>query len=98
MEMNLKAARENVDGAATVARYTDVARWLTGRSAASAEDGIAWVRALVTSLQIPRLASHGVTPEHAMEIIVRAKSANSMKANPFMPGDHQLAGALAQAM
>ena len=98
MEMNLNAAREDTDGTATVARYTDVARWLTGRSAASAEDGVAWVRALVTTLQIPRLTSFGVTPSRAMEIIVRAKSASSMKANPVIPGDHQLAGVLAQAM
>ncbi len=98
MEMNLKAARENADGAATVARYTDVARWLTGRSAASPEDGVAWVQTLVTNLQIPRLTSHGVTSERVMEIIVRAKSASSMKANPVMPGDLQLAGVLAQAM
>ena len=97
MEMNLRAARENAAGA-VVARYTDVARWLTGRSDASAEDGVAWVHALVANLQIPRLAAHGVTPEHFMEIIVRAKSASSMKANPIAPGDHQLAGVLALAL
>ena len=98
MEMNLKAAREKPDGAVTVDRYTDVARWLTGRSGATAEDGIAWVRDLVTSLRIPRLSSHGITPGSVTEIVVRAKSASSMKANPIVPGEHQLAKVLAQAL
>lgn len=98
MEMNLKAARAKPDGAATVARYTEVAQWLTGRSTASAEDGIAWVRDIVARLRIPRLASYGLTSERFMEIVVRAKSASSMKANPILPGDHQLTGVLAQAL
>jgi len=98
MGMNLRVARENANGTATVARYTEIARWLTGRGDASAEDGIAWVRDLVASLRIPRLASHGVTPENVNDIVVRAKSASSMKANPVALSDHQLAEVLALAI
>jgi alcohol dehydrogenase class IV len=98
MEMNLKVARASATGSATMDRYGEVARWLTGRSDASADDGVAWVRDLVASLHIPRLAAHGVKPGSVAEIVVRAKSASSMKANPVALNDLQLADILAQAM
>jgi alcohol dehydrogenase class IV len=98
MEMNLKVARTKAGGAATVDRYGEVARWLTGRTGASAEDGIAWVRDLVSNLRIPRLASHGVAPEGVTEIVVRAQSASSMKANPVALTKPQLAEVLALAL
>jgi alcohol dehydrogenase class IV len=98
MEMNLKVAREKTSGAATVARYSDVAYWLTGRSNASPEDGIAWVRDLVASLGIPNLASYGITPGNVTEIVVRAKSASSMKANPVALNDRELADVLTRAI
>ncbi|MGD1031643.1 MAG: iron-containing alcohol dehydrogenase [Opitutaceae bacterium] len=98
MEMNLRVAREKTSGTATVARYTEIARWLTGRCDASAKDGIAWVRDLVASLRIPRLASHGVAPENVNDIVVRAKSASSMKANPVALTDQQLAEVIASAI
>ena len=98
MEMNLRVARAGATGSATVDRYGEVARWLTGRSDASADDGVAWVRELVASLHIPRLAAHGVKPGSVAEIVVRAKSASSMKANPVALNDLQLADILAHAM
>jgi alcohol dehydrogenase class IV len=81
-----------------VARYSDVAYWLTGRSNASPEDGIAWVRDLVASLGIPNLASYGITPGNVTEIVVRAKSASSMKANPVALNDRELADVLTRAI
>jgi alcohol dehydrogenase class IV len=67
---------------AALRRFTDVARLLTDRSGADAEDGIDWVRALVGDLQIPTLSAYGVTYTDADAIADKASRASSMKANP----------------
>jgi alcohol dehydrogenase class IV len=91
MEANLRAARARKGAADTVARYGDVARWLTGRPDARAEDGAAWVRAEVARFKIPRLAAYGVTSNDISEIVLRAKAASSMRANPVALEDRELA-------
>jgi len=48
-------------------RFDRLARLLTGVETASAEQGIEWVRNLVTDLKIPRLGAYGLTLEQAKE-------------------------------
>ncbi|MGH7995284.1 MAG: iron-containing alcohol dehydrogenase [Opitutaceae bacterium] len=76
METNLRAG-------ASRDRYTEVARLLAGRPGASAEDGVAWVRALKADLKIPGLRSYGVVDSDAPALAAQAANTSSMKANPI---------------
>ncbi len=67
---------------AALRRFTDVARLLTGRAAADAEDGVRWIRAVAGDLSIPPLRAYGVGPGDVDAIVDKAARASSMKANP----------------
>jgi len=81
-EMNLRALNARATGSAALARYTEVARLITGRSNARAEDGAAWIRALVADLRIPRLSEYGLESADIPLIAERGLKSSSMQANP----------------
>ena len=63
MEANLRALRQRQPASEALRRYDEVARLLTGQVTASADDGVNWVRQLVSDLKIPRLGTYGITRE-----------------------------------
>ena len=71
-------------------RYVDAARILTGRPAATIEDGIERLRETVAVLNIPGLADLGVRPDDADEIVAKARTASSMRFNPIALTDTEL--------
>jgi len=83
MAANLRALRERVPASEAERRYGIIARWLTGDAAATADDGVAWVRALVTDLQIRPLGALGVRTADFAEVAANAAQSSSMKANPI---------------
>ena len=89
MQANLPAARE---------RYEIVARLLTGKSDASAEDGAAWVASLVRHLEIPPLRCYGITEQHLPVLVEKAQKASSMKANPVVLSPQSLTAILQAAL
>lgn len=98
MSANLAALRARDSGGAALGRYEAIGRWLSGRPDAGPEDAVAWVRNWVAELGLPGLAAYGVSAGMIAEIVARAQSANSMKANPIALGADELAGALAAAL
>jgi alcohol dehydrogenase class IV len=98
MAANLAALRARAGGSPALGRYDEIGRWLTGRPGAKAEDGIAWVRGWVAELGLPGLATYGVTTGVVEEIVGRAQSSNSMKANPIALSVDELSGALTAAL
>lgn len=83
METNIHALRERSPEHEALARYSEIARMLTGNVNATAEDGAEWVRQLVTDLAIPGLAAYGVTEDAVPEIVEKAAKASSMQGNPL---------------
>lgn len=83
MAANLEALRQTPDGEAACARYDQVAQLLTGSAAARADDGVGWVADLVAELKIPPLRSYGVDAGCFPELLEKAATASSMKANPI---------------
>ena len=81
-----------------IRRYDEVARLLTARASATADEGVAWVRNLVSDLQILRLASYGITREHIPDVVEKAARASSMKANPIVLTPAELAGILERSL
>lgn len=92
MEANVAALRARAPLHPALSRYTAVARLLTGRSEASAEDGIQWVRELCAELNIPKLRDWGITQADFRSVVEKAARASSMQANPLpLTGEELLA-------
>jgi len=98
MNANLRALRQRQPSGETLIRYHQVARLLANDAGVSADDGVAWVRQLVSDLKIPPLAAYGVRSAHMAELVDKAAAANSMKANPIALTTEELAAALRAAL
>src|SRR5262249_37690218 len=79
MEVNLRAVRSRAPE--KIGRFEEVARLLTARSGAAAEDGVAWIGDLVRRLEIPPLRSYGVTDADVDGVVEKAARASSRKGN-----------------
>ena len=62
------------------------------------DDGGTWLRNLASDLQIPGLATYGITEDNFQSIIDKAKRASSMKANPVDLADEELSDILRAAL
>jgi alcohol dehydrogenase class IV len=98
MAANLAALRSRDSASPALARYEEVARLVTGRSSALANDVVEWVARLVSDLQIPKLATYGLTTRHAADLVEKAKNASSMKANPIVLTSEELAAVVESAI
>jgi alcohol dehydrogenase class IV len=98
MRANLQAMQQHAPDSPALARYTEVARLLTGDPEAQAVDGAAWVNDLVDALRIPRLAAYGIAPADIAEIVHNAQQASSMKANPIQLTGDELTDILQHAI
>ena len=98
MDSNIRALRSRAPQSPALVRYEDVARILTGRPDARAEDGAEWVRRLVAKLGIPALGSYGIRPRDVAGLTAKASQASSMKGNPVALTPDELAGILSRAM
>jgi alcohol dehydrogenase class IV len=83
MAANVAALRARAPQHPALEHYTAIARLLTGRNEASAEDGIDWVRALCVELAVPPLHAWGITEADLPGVVEKAARASSMQANPL---------------
>jgi len=83
MAANIRALRERSPESGPLARYDEIARLLTGRPQAVADDGVAWVVDLCAALGIARLRTFGVDEAGVPTVVEKAAQASSMKANPI---------------
>lgn len=79
-------------------KFDEVARLLTGHSAATAADGACWLADLCARLHIPRLGVYGVTPAHVPALVAHARQASSMKGNPVELPEDTLRNLLAASL
>ena len=98
IELNLRAARARTPAADTAHRYTEIARALTGRADATADDAAPFTRDLVAELNLPALRSYGLTSSHLPALVDQAARASSMKANPLPLTPDELTEILARAL
>ena len=89
VETNVRALRSGQPGSPALERYAEAARLLTGRPAASIDDGLTWIRETVSLLDVPGLAAFGIGPQHAGDVAAKAARSSSMQGNPvtLTPGD-----------
>ena len=98
IEANVAALRETGQpGHPALARYAEAAALLTGDSAATIEEGVAWVRQTLALLAIPGLGTFGLLPEQAGGIAAQALRSSSMRGNPVALTEAGLRTILARA-
>jgi alcohol dehydrogenase class IV len=83
MTANVDALRARAPQHPALERYAAIARLLTGRKQASAEDGIEWVHALCAELNIPSLGTWGIAEADLPGLVEKAARSSSMQANPL---------------
>ena len=81
MTANVAALRARAPQHPALERYTVIARLLTGRSEATAEDGIHWVQSLCVELKVPTLRAWGITEADLPGVVEKAARASSIQAN-----------------
>ena len=84
MAANVAALRARAPQHPALERYAAIARLLTGRNDASAEDGIDWVHALCAELNVPALRAWGIAEADLPGVVEKAARASSMQANPIL--------------
>jgi alcohol dehydrogenase class IV len=97
MAANLAALRARASRHPSLERYAVMARLLTGSNDATADEGIAWVRALCAEFGIPALRTWGVAEADLPGIAEKAARASSMKANPLPLTTEELLATLTAA-
>ena len=88
MAANVAALRARTPQHPALERFDVIARLLTGRNDANAEDGIHWVQGLCEELKIPALRAWGIAEADLPSVVEKAARASSMQANP-LPLTHQ---------
>jgi alcohol dehydrogenase class IV len=98
MGANIRALRSRQPDSPALIRYAEIARWLTRRIDAQAEDGAVWINHLVSTLQLPKLSALKVPVARAAEVVTRAMETNSMKTNPIELSVEEITAALNEAL
>ena len=98
VKINLLALQNRDPTSATLVRYQEISRWLTGSRTATTTDGIKWLYQLVKDLQIPPLSDYGLQPNHTARLVPQAQKASSMKTNPVSLTTAELAEILSEAI
>jgi len=98
IETNLSALRTRLPASPAIARYTEVARLLTGDESAAADAAATWVRELCETLGIQPLKEYGLNPDEFPAIVEQSQKANSMKGNPVNLTDNELLAILKTAL
>jgi alcohol dehydrogenase class IV len=96
--INVRALRARAPSSSALERYDDVARLVTGDDAATAESLADWLLDLVEELRVPRLSAYGAREDDIARVVAAARQASSMKGNPIVLTDDELAEAFRTAI
>ena len=74
-----------------LARYFHVARIITGDEDANVEEGVKWLDDLTSELDIPGLGAYGMREKDIPAVIENSRISSSMKGNPIVLTDAEMA-------
>jgi alcohol dehydrogenase class IV len=83
MTVNVDALKKRAPDCPALQRYDEVGRILTGHQAASAQDGVSWMKDVCADLNVPLLSTYGICDRDVPDLIDKASAASSMKGNPI---------------
>jgi alcohol dehydrogenase class IV len=98
MAANIRALGERQPDHYVLERYRETAVLLTGRERARPEDGVDWIRHLSQRLAVPSLGGLGFTADQTTEAVSKARQASSMKGNPVVLTEEELAAIYRNAL
>jgi alcohol dehydrogenase class IV len=98
MDINIHGCRARAPEGEALRRYETVARLLTGKPDALAEEGVEWVRQLCQELQVPPLGSYGIQEQDVATLVEKASTASSTKGNPITLTVDELREVLTRAL
>ena len=98
MRVNIKALQKRKPDSIAISRYKEISRWITGSEKATLNDGVAWIENLCSELKIPSLSSLGIQKQDFEMIIEKSRRSSSMKGNPILLTDEELAEILASSL
>jgi alcohol dehydrogenase class IV len=94
MNANIKALQTRAPNDRALERYIEVAQLMTGRADAVAEEGVEATRGLCRAMKILSLGALGMTPDAIPDLVGGARRASSMKGNPIVLTEDELAAIL----
>jgi len=97
METNVRALLDRQPDSPAIARFDQVAQFLTGKATAKACDGVEWIRDLCSKMSVPSLTQFGLTEAHLPAAVEKAQRASSMKGNPIELTTAELLDILSEA-
>eukprot|EP00164_Ancoracysta_twista_P022496 GFYU01041452.1.p1 GENE.GFYU01041452.1~~GFYU01041452.1.p1 ORF type:complete len:161 (-),score=32.43 GFYU01041452.1:109-543(-) len=83
IDVNVRALLERDPTNPALAKYTEVARIITGNSGASPADAVVWIQDLCSKLKVPPLSTFGVKESQFATLCEQAGKSSSMKGNPI---------------
>ncbi len=102
IRMNVRALRERQAASAVLGKYAAVGRTLTGRRELADERAVdaavEFIQEMTAYMQIPRLREFGITGAAVVPMVELAKKSSSMRYNPVILTDDELAGVLWAAL
>jgi alcohol dehydrogenase class IV len=98
MDANVKALSARSKDTPALRRYEEIARLLTGRSSAGANQGVEWIASMCSDLSVPRLSAFGLAEMDLPAIVEKAQRSSSMKGNPIQLMPEELTDILKAAL
>ena len=91
MKFNAEALNDREPSSPVIGRFTEVAQILTGNMSATITEGVDWIYSLCRDFAIPSLSGYGLKEEHIESVVKQSEKASSMKGNPVLLTEHELA-------
>lgn len=98
MAANIRALQERSPQSPALKGYDQIARLLTRKMGAKAQEGVQWIQETCQLLRIPALTRFGVTDHALPSLIEKAIGASSMKGNPIQLTAQELRDILVEAL
>jgi alcohol dehydrogenase class IV len=98
MQTNIRALQDRDPGNPSLKRYDEIAEILTGLSGARAVEGVDWVDALCTTLQVSSLSKYGLSAQDFPYLIKDSAKASSMQGNPIKLTEEEMRDILSRAL
>jgi alcohol dehydrogenase class IV len=97
-QVNYEALRGREPNHPSLGRMSEVAYLLTGGRTASPEAAVEWLVDLTEALVVPGLAHYGVTESQIPILVDAGQKASSMRGNPIILTDEELASILTRSL
>jgi alcohol dehydrogenase class IV len=98
MAANVDVLQQRAPEHPALGRYDEIGRLLTGRSDATAQNGVTWVSELCAALDVPELATYGLKETDFDDLIAKSAQSSSMKGNPIALTPEDLRAILHRAL